>query len=80
MGDEFELEMSPLSQEVTESGRSVDVQIYRGGDSDWILEAVDEHGTSTVWDDQFATDADALNELRATIAEEGIEALIDDPS
>ena len=76
MEGEFELETSPLSQELRDDGKTVDVQIYRGGDSDWILEVVDEYGNSTVWDDQFSSDAEALEELKETIKEEGIESLI----
>ena len=76
MEEEFELEKSPLCQELNDDGKTVDVQIYRGGGSDWILEVVDEYGNSTVWDDQFASDAEALNELKATIEAEGIESLI----
>ena len=76
MEEEFELETSPLSRELSDGGKTVDVQIYRGGGSDWILEVVDEHGNSTVWDNQFASDEEALNEVKATIKEEGIGSLI----
>lgn len=76
MEEEFELETSPLSQELSDDGRTVDVQIYRGGGSDWILEVVDEYGNSTVWDDQFSSDAEALNEVKTTIKEEGIKSFI----
>lgn len=80
MEPETELEISPLSQELTDSGRAVDVQIYRGGGSAWHLEVVDKFGNSTVWDDQFPTDADALEEAKSTIKDEGIDALIGEPS
>ena len=76
MEEEFELETSPLSQKLSEDGNTVDVQIYRGGGSDWILEVVDEYGNSTVWDDQFSSDSEALDELKETIKEDGIESLI----
>lgn len=76
MEEEFDLETSPLSQELSDGGKTVDVQIYRGGGSDWILEVVDEYGNSTVWDDQFASDAEALNEVKTTIKDEGIDSLI----
>jgi len=76
MEDEFDLEESPLSQELSVAGKTVDVQIYRGGGSDWILEVVDEFRNSTVWDDQFPSDQEALNEVKATIEKEGIESLI----
>jgi len=78
--DEFELEESPLSQTITVDGKTVEVQIYRGGGSDWHLEVVDEFRNSTVWDDQFPSDADALEEAKATIKDEGIESLIGLPS
>ena len=76
MEDEFELEHSPLNQRISADGKTVEVQIFRGGGGDWVLEVVDEFGNSTVWDDQFKTDAEALNEAKETIRNEGIESLI----
>jgi hypothetical protein len=80
MEEEFELEESPLSQKISACGKTVDVQIYRGGGSDWHLEIVDEFGNSTVWDDQFKSDIEALNEAKSTIKSEGIDSLIGMPS
>jgi len=80
MEDEFELEESPLSQKISESGKMVDVQIYRGGGSGWLLEVVDEFGNSTLWDDQFTSDQEALDEAKSTIKDEGIDSLIGLPS
>ena len=80
MEEEFELEESPLSQKISASGKTVDVQIYRGGGSDWHLEVVDEFANSTVWDDQFKSDQEALDEAKSTIKDEGIESLIGLPS
>jgi len=52
---------SPLSQQITHHGVTVQVDIY--GDSDgWILEIIDATGTSQVWEDPFETDAQALAE------------------
>ncbi len=79
MEDEFELETSPLSQPLTDDGKTVQVDIYRGGGSDWHLEVIDEAGNSTVWDDQFPTDSEALEEAKATIRDEGIDVLIGPP-
>ncbi|WP_148864351.1 hypothetical protein [Marinobacter fonticola] len=76
MDDEFEIEMSPLSQALTDGGKSVQADIYRGDTGGWILEVIDEFGNSTVWDDEFDTDANALDEARATIRDEGIDSLI----
>jgi hypothetical protein len=80
MEEEFELEESPLSQKISAGGKTVEVQIYRGGGSGWHLEVVDEFGNSTVWDDQFASDTEALNEAKSTIKDEGIDSLIGLPS
>ncbi len=76
MEEEFELENSPLSRELTHDGVTVDIKIYRGGDEDWSLEVVNEIGTSTVWDDLFPTDKEALAEAMRTIEEEGISTFV----
>jgi hypothetical protein len=78
MEQESELQMSPLCQNLTDSGKTVRVDIYRGRGG-WHLEVVDEFNNSTVWEDQFPTDADALEEAKATIREEGIDVLIGMP-
>lgn len=71
-----ELTMSPLCQTVTQEGRTVRVEIYKGRTSQWILEVEDQYRNSTVWDDQFETDQLAWEEFQRTIAEEGIGAVI----
>lgn len=72
-------EQSPLNRSVTSEGKTVYIDIYGNGEGGWILEVVDERGNSTVWEDSFATDQDALNEALRTIDEEGIDALIGAP-
>jgi len=67
---------SPLSQSVTRDGKAVRVDIYGDGEGGWLLEVVDEFGNSTVWDDSFSSDRDALDEALRTIKEDGIDALI----
>ncbi len=71
---------SALCQDVTRDGKTVRVEIYEDGKGGWILEVVDEHRGSTVWDESFPTDQGALDEALRTIAEEGIESLIGEPS
>jgi uncharacterized protein len=78
MNDEVELIMSPLCQKVASNGKSVDVEIYGDGNGKWILEVVDEFNNSTVWEDPFATDQEALDELNDTLKTDGIECLIMD--
>lgn len=76
MNEEYEIEMSPLCQEISSAGKTVQVDIYRGNESEWTLEVVDEYNNSTVWNDLFKTDSAALTEVKKTILSEGINALI----
>jgi hypothetical protein len=69
--------MSPLRQSLTTDGHTIQIEIYEGDPGKWILEVVDEHGTSTIWDHQFDTDREALDELLRTLSDEGIDKLID---
>ena len=77
MNDEPNLEVSPLSTEVSSGGRTVSVEIFRlEGETSWALEVVDEYNNSTVWDDAFETESSALTEAKMTILSEGIRALV----
>jgi uncharacterized protein len=77
MDDEYKIVNSPLSRKVSREGMSVEVLIYRGEhDKTWILEVVDQEGGSTVWDDTFETEQDALNEVFQTIAAEGMASFL----
>jgi hypothetical protein len=73
-----EIECSPLYQEVAQDGLTVRVQIHRlkTGSGGWSLEVVDDENTSTVWDDLFATDHEALAEFSRTLKAEGIESFL----
>ncbi len=70
--DDTQLIHSPLTQTYSADGHTLQVEIYRGAGSHWILEVVDERGTSTVWDEQFETDTAALAAAFLAIEEEGI--------
>jgi len=76
MSEEYEIKYSTLCQKVTSEGKSVRVYIYEDGKGGWILEVVDEYDNSTVWDDPFKTDDEALDEVFDTIEKEGISSLI----
>ena len=73
-----EIEYSPLCEEVTQDGLTVRVQIYRlkSGSNGWSLEVVDHENASTVWDDLFATDHEALAEFSRTLEAEGIQSFL----
>ncbi len=54
------------------------VEIYKSEcDQNWLLEVVDEDGTSTVWNDLFKSDQAAMDEVLNTIEEEGLSAFRD---
>jgi hypothetical protein len=73
MTDEPKVIMSELCTSIEGEGTSVDVSIYRlKHESEWSLETFDENWNSTVWDDKFATEEEALDEAIATINAEGI--------
>ena len=65
---------------MTRDGKTVQIDIYGDGEGGWLLEVIDEYGNSSVWDDPFATDQGALDEVLKTISEEGIDSLIGSPS
>ena len=69
---------SPLCRTIERDGITLRVEIYSGDDSKWILEVVDQGGTSIVWDDKFTTDQAALDELMKTIELEGIRSIVED--
>ena len=77
MSDEPEIERSPLSQSISSGGRTVKVEIYRlKGESAWMLEIEDEFNNSTVWDDPFDSDSEALTEARKSILKDKITSYI----
>ena len=55
------------------------VEIYEDGEGGWLLEVVDEYQNSTVWDEPFGTDQEALDEALNTIVKDGIQSLIGSP-
>lgn len=80
MDDETKLIISRLSRTITRDGVTVDVHIFRSeGDPEWTLEVVDHGGASTVWEDTFVTEQDALNEVFQTIAVEGMSGFLREP-
>jgi len=55
------------------------VEIYRfESEPSWLLEVVNDRGTSIVWDERFATDDLALAAFEQVVAEEGMATFLDD--
>jgi hypothetical protein len=70
--------MSPFCREISRDGTTIQVEIYRGADdSGWILEVVDEENASTVWDEPFDNDSDALDAVLKIIEREGIRSFLE---
>jgi hypothetical protein len=74
--DENDLIDSLLSQKYTQNGKTVEICIYRLADSPWVLEVIDEFHNSTVWNEQFETDREALDCILDEIDKYGIGAFI----
>ncbi|MDP3226821.1 MAG: UPF0149 family protein [Acidovorax sp.] len=72
MTDDIEIIYSPLTQTYSADGHTLSIQIYRSPNTPWVLEVVDERGTSTVWGDPFDTDKAALEAAFLEIEQQGI--------
>ena len=76
MTDDIEIIHSPLTQTYSAGGHTLRIEIYRSVDSLWILEVVDEGGTSTVWDNPFETDKAALEAALLAIETDGVTSFL----
>jgi uncharacterized protein len=76
--DETELIHSPLTRTHSADGHTLRIEIYRGAGEPWILEIVDELGTSTVWGDRFDTDTAALEAAFEAIEQDGVHRFVTD--
>ena len=70
---QFGIIQSPLSQTLTEDGITIEIIIFRDADEDeWTLEILDHNDGSTIWEDGFETEEDALEEALRAVEEDGI--------
>ena len=77
--DDPELIFSKLSGSYMVHGVRLEVNILCiDPDKGWSLEIVNEHGTSTTWDELFASEQDAWDEFVSTTEAEGPEAFFDE--
>ena len=74
--EDNDLVYSRHCQRITIDGKTIDLQIFGTGNNDWILEVVDSEGNSIAWDGLFASDDDAFQEFEKTLAEEGIDSIL----
>ncbi len=69
---------SALSRTVTKDGVTAEVSIIRlEHETEWSLEVINAASTSIVWDDLFASDAEAFAEFERTVAAEGMRTFVD---
>lgn len=74
--EEFVPKESALSQPYSEGETTVQIDIYEDGEGGWLLEIIDENDNSTVWEDAFDTDQEALEEALDALREEGIDTFV----
>lgn len=79
MTEECDVKYSPLCQTIERDGKSVEVMIYEDGDGGWILEVVDPNDFTTLWQEPFASDQEALDEALRAVKEDGMDALMEPP-
>ena len=73
-----EIVMSPLCREISGDGTRIQIDIYRGEDDPgWILEVIDEENASTVWNEPFDTDREALDTVMEVIELDGIRSFLE---
>jgi len=70
--------MSRLNRKITRDGETVEVIIYQDGEGGWILEVEDRFRNSSLWDEHFSSDLDALNAVLDVIEKAGIGSLVGD--
>lgn len=75
--DDLEVKYSPLSCEFEHDEELFEIAIYEGDKNLWLLEVVGSCGTSCVWNEQYESDQDALDEAIETIKSEGVSMFLD---
>jgi uncharacterized protein len=70
---------SNLSRTVKRDGVTVEVWIFRlDHETEWLLEVVNSAGSSIIWSERFASDAEAYIGFERTVAEEGIRTFLEE--
>ena len=73
MSDDPNLVYSSHGADIDIDGYRFEVQIFRAEhDAEWLLEVIDEVGTSHIWDETFEDDEEAFKVALQTIEEEGV--------
>ncbi|GHC14075.1 hypothetical protein [Cerasicoccus arenae] len=75
--EEYKVKYSPLCKKIEVERTVIEVLIYADDHGKWILEVMDEDGTSHLWNQHFDTDEQALEEVISIIEKEGVAGIID---
>jgi hypothetical protein len=68
---------SPLERSISAEGVRLQIFIYRGlQETEWHLEVEDHLGGSTVWDEQFESDQEALDAAMHAIETDGMASFV----
>jgi hypothetical protein len=62
--------------EIKDGDKKVRIDVYPDDQGRWLLEIVDEHWNSTVWDEPFDTAEEAIKEGITSIEDEGMDTFI----
>lgn len=76
MDEDFVPRESELSQPYREGEVTVQIDIYEDGEGGWLLEIVDENNNSTLWEDSFDSEKEALDEALDALRDEGIATFV----
>ncbi len=77
MNDDPNLVYSNHGADIDIDGYRFEVQIFRAEhEAEWLLEVIDEVGTSHVWDETFEDDREAFDAAVQTNEEEGVQDFI----
>lgn len=77
MNDDPNLVYSNHGADIDIDGYRFEVQIFRAeNEAEWLLEVIDEVGTSHVWDETFEDDREAFDAAVQTIEKEGVHDFI----
>lgn len=75
--DDLEVKYSPLSCEFEHDEELFEIAIYEGDKKLWLLEVAGSCGTSCLWNEQYESDQDALDEAIETIKSEGVSMFLE---
>ncbi|MCR9259262.1 MAG: hypothetical protein NXH95_06040 [Pseudomonadaceae bacterium] len=75
MSEEIEITLSPLCRSYTEGDMTVEVEIYSGNQTDWVLELISDEKT-IILENTFPSEAAAYGAFEALVEQCGLKGLV----